>query len=113
MLNSHTQRKFQMKWIPSSIRGKNAIPFLAVLLAVVILLALALPAHSQTTVRISVDPLTNTDSKHKTEVEPDTFAWGNTLVSTFHVARRPGTVGWGSGDIGFSTSTDGGVTWHY
>jgi hypothetical protein len=79
-----------------------------------ILLALAFSAAAQSSlVKISVDTLTNTDSKHKTEVEPDTFAWGNTIVSTFHVARRPGTVGWGSGDVGFSTSTDGGVTWHY
>ena len=79
-----------------------------------ILLALSLTAGAQSfPVRISVDTLTNTDSKHRTEVEPDTFAWGNTIVSAFQVARRPGSVGWGSGDVGFSTSTDGGVTWHY
>jgi len=64
-------------------------------------------------VRISVDNLTNSDSDHKTEVEPHMFAWGNTIVSAFHVARRPGSVGWGSGDVGFSTSLDGGSTWHY
>jgi hypothetical protein len=64
-------------------------------------------------VRISSDNLTNTDSDHKTEVEPNSFAWGNTIVSAFHVARRPGTIGWGSGDVGFSTSTDGGKTWHF
>lgn len=64
-------------------------------------------------VRISVDTLTNADSDHRTEVEPHMFAWGTTMVSAFHVARRPGSVGWGSGDIGFSTSTDGGKTWHY
>jgi len=63
--------------------------------------------------RISVDTLTNSDSDHKTEVEPHMFAWGNTMVSAFHVARRPGSIGWGSGDIGFSTSTDAGKTWHY
>jgi hypothetical protein len=61
--------------------------------------------------RLSVDNLTNSDSDHKTEVEPDIFAWGNTIVGTFHVARRPGSIGWGSGDIGFATSTDGGVSW--
>jgi hypothetical protein len=70
------------------------------------------PAHAQLA-RISVDNLTNADSDHKTEVEPDMFAWGNTIVSAFHVARRPGSIGWGSGDVGFSTSTDGGVTWTY
>jgi hypothetical protein len=74
----------------------------------------ALPSFGQTsTIRISSDNLTNTDSDHKTEVEPDSFAWGNTIVSAFHVARRPGSIGWGSGDVGFSTSTDGGKTWKY
>ena len=83
------------------------------LLLLPVLLALIFSAEAQSSLaRISVDTLTNTDSVHKTEVEPDTFAWGNTIVSAFHVARRPGTVGWGSGDVGFSTSTDGGVTWH-
>src|SRR6267154_5299413 len=64
-------------------------------------------------VRISADNLTNTDSVHRTEVEPASFAWGNIIVSAFHVARRPGSVGWGSGDVGFATSTDGGVTWKH
>ena len=77
-------------------------------------MAFAPPSHAQTGLaRISVDNLTNTDSDHRTEVEPDMFAWGNTIVTTFHVARRPGSIGWGSGDVGFSTSTDGGKTWHY
>ena len=76
-------------------------------------LALALPAAAQNTLaRISVDNLTNSDSDHKTEVEPR-FRRGNTIVSTFHVARRPGSIGWGSGDIGYSTSTNGGKTWTY
>src|SRR5579872_7392239 len=73
-------------------------------------LTLALPAGAQV-VAISVDNLTNSDSVHKTEVEPSSFAWGNTIVSAFHVARRPGSIGWGSGDVGWATSTNGGVTW--
>src|SRR3984957_3285688 len=74
----------------------------------------ALPSFGQTsTIRISSDNITNTDSDHKTEVEPDSFAWGSTIVSAFHVARRPGSIGWGSGDVGFYTSTDGGKTWKY
>ena len=77
-------------------------------------LAFVIPSSAQNPlVRISVDNLTNTDSDHKTEVEPHMFAWGNTIVTAFHVARRPGSVGWGSGDIGFSTSVDGGKTWHF
>src|SRR5579864_633690 len=96
--------------LPNFFRRTHMLTFFTLGLS----LTLALPAASQIpTVRISVDNLTNTDSNHKTEVEPDTFAWGSTIVSAFHVARRPGSIGWGSGDIGFSTSTDGGKTWHY
>lgn len=87
---------------------------LAVVFVLGLSLAWAINASAQTGLaKISVDTLTNSDSDHRTEVEPDIFAWGNTIVSTFHVARRPGSVGWGSGGIGFSTSTDGGTTWHY
>lgn len=88
--------------------GKNNyLAFATILLG---FLAFALQAPAQLA-QISVDNLTNSDSDHKTEVEPDIFAWGNTIVSTFHVARRPGSIGWGSGDVGFATSTDGGVNW--
>lgn len=81
--------------------------------ALSVLLFLAQAQAQFTLQRISVDTLTNSDSVHKTEVEPDMFAWGPTMVTTFHVARRPGSVGWGSGDVGFSTSTNGGKTWTY
>ncbi len=97
----------------SSRRGSNSLPFLMALLALTISLAFALPAGAQSLAKISTDTFTNSDSTHKTEVEPSTFAWGNTIVSAFHVARRPGTIGWGSADIGFSTSTNGGVTWTF
>ena len=42
---------------------------------------------SVTPLQISSDPYTNTTSQHKTEVEPDTFASGSTIVSTFQVGR--------------------------
>lgn len=85
-----------------------------VLLTLVLLLLLVGPLQAQhTVVQISVDRFKNSDSVHRTEVEPDTFAWGSTIVSAFHVARRPGSIGWGSADVGFSTSTDGGLTWTY
>lgn len=72
-------------------------------------LLVALPAQAQfKLVKISKDSFQNPDSQHKSEVEPDTFAWGNTIVSTFQVAR---IYGGGGADLGFSTSTDGGNTW--
>lgn len=94
--------------------NRNAFALLTVALALAISLALITPAHAQfTLVKISADKFTNSNSVHKTEVEPDFFAWGNTIVGTFHVARVPGSIGWGSADVGWSTSTDGGKTWTY
>ncbi|MEY9836385.1 sialidase family protein [Streptacidiphilus sp. EB103A] len=66
--------------------------------------ATAAPALTQ----ISSDPYTNTTSQHATEVEPDTFAYGSTVVSAFQVGRF--TDG-GSSNIGFAISTDSGATW--
>lgn len=59
-------------------------------------------------VRLSTDPFTNNSGQHATEVEPDTFAFGATIVSAFQVGR---IFGGGGADIGFATSTDGGATW--
>ncbi len=100
--------------LPGYPEGKRTISFFAVLLVLGISLALTAPARAQFTLKkISIDKFTNADSVHKTEVEPDTFAWGSTIVSAFHVARRPASKGWGSADVGFATSTDGGLTWKY
>jgi hypothetical protein len=57
---------------------------------------------------LSTDPYTNTTSQHATEVEPDSFSFGSTIVSVTQVGRF--TDG-GSSDIGWATSTDGGSTW--
>jgi hypothetical protein len=59
-------------------------------------------------VQISSDPYTNTTSNHKTEVEPDSFAFGNTIVAAFQVGRF---FDGGASNIGFATSTDRGSTW--
>lgn len=94
--------------------NRNLFAFLTVVLASVISVVLVTPAQAQfTLVKISSDKFTNSDSVHKTEVEPDFFSWGNTIVGTFHVARVPGSIGWGSADVGWSTSTDAGKTWTY
>lgn len=58
--------------------------------------------------QIITDPFTNSTSQHRTEVEPDTFAYGNTII----VAAQSGRFNdGGASDIGYSRSTDGGVTW--
>jgi hypothetical protein len=72
-------------------------------------LVLASPAAANVPLtRVSSDPFANATSQHATEVEPDTFSSGATVVSTFQVGRF---FNGGSTDIGFATSTDGGA--HY
>jgi len=58
--------------------------------------------------QLSTDPYTNATSQHKTEVEPDTFASGSTIVSAFQVGRF---FDGGASNIGFATSTNGGKSW--
>jgi hypothetical protein len=58
--------------------------------------------------RVSTDPFTNPTSQHATEVEPDTFANGSTVVGAFQVGRF---FDGGGTDVGFVRSGDGGITW--
>ena len=58
--------------------------------------------------QVSADPYTNTTSQHATELEPDTFAYGGTVVAAFQVGRF---FNGGATDIGFVRSGDGGATW--
>jgi BNR repeat-like domain len=58
--------------------------------------------------QVSADPYTNTTSQHATELEPDTFAFGATVVGTFQVGRF---FNGGASDIGVVRSGDGGSTW--
>lgn len=68
--------------------------------------AAAAPARGL--IQVSTDPYHNPDSQHRTQVEPDSFAVGNTIVSAFQVGRF---FNGGASNIGFATSQDKGVTW--
>jgi hypothetical protein len=57
---------------------------------------------------VSADPFTNASSQHATQVEPDTFASGSTVLAAYQVGRF---FNGGASDIGYARSTDGGVTW--
>src|SRR5258708_39485795 len=59
--------------------------------------------------QISNDPFTNSTSQHHTQVEPDTFASGSTVVSAFQSGRF--YAGGGSSGISWATSTNAGLTW--
>jgi hypothetical protein len=58
--------------------------------------------------RLSVDPYQNPDSQHETAVEPDSAAWGDTVVAVFQVGRRAAGA---ASNIGTAVSSDDGRTW--
>src|SRR5437588_3141469 len=58
--------------------------------------------------QLSRDPYTNSTSKHQTEVEPATYAYGLTIIAAFQAGRFRDR---GASNIGWATSTDGGMTW--
>ena len=91
--------------------GMRRSVFFTSVLAFAICFAMSAPVQAQfTLVKISSDSFTDNDAQHKTEVEPDTYSWGSTMVASFQVARiSPG----GGADLGFSTSTNGGQTWTF
>lgn len=60
--------------------------------------------------RLSADPYTNKGAEHATEVEPDIYAHGSTIVTVFQTGRFGSG---GSDDIGWATSIDGGTTWQH
>ncbi|MBA2476942.1 MAG: exo-alpha-sialidase [Actinobacteria bacterium] len=58
--------------------------------------------------RLSRDPYTSPESQHETQVEPDSFAYGTTIVTAFQSGRF---VRGGASGIGFATSLDAGGSW--
>ncbi len=74
----------------------------------------ALVAYAASALQISSDSYTQATCKasattnHHTEVEPDTFSNGSTIVATFQVGR---VSDGGACAIGFATSTNNGSTW--
>ena len=58
--------------------------------------------------QISVDSITNGSSQHATQVEPDTFSFGRTVVAAFQNGRN---FAGSSAAIGVSVSHNGGHSW--
>jgi hypothetical protein len=88
--------------IPSKTLLKSAV-------AAAFAFAAVASAAAAAPVRISRDPYTGTASgQYATEVEPDSFAHGNTMVSAFQVGRYPEG---GAANGGWATSTNRGATW--
>jgi len=84
-------------------------------LGVALTAALALAAAAEAAVQpISFDPFTQATCKassttnHQTEVEPDTFSNGSTIVAAFQVGR---VFDGGACAVGFATSKNNGASW--
>ena len=89
--------------------GMTYRSLLGIVMAFAVALAFPLSAAANLAlIQLSSDPYTNTNSQHKTEVEPDTFAFGSTIMSAFQVGR---IFGGGAANIGFATSTNNGLSW--
>ena len=58
--------------------------------------------------QLSRDASTAVGAQHETQVEPDSFAWGSTIVTAFQSARF---VDGGAESIGWATSRNAGRTW--
>jgi hypothetical protein len=86
----------------------------AAVLTVPVATALAAPAQAAAPragvalTRVSNDPYTDSQAQHATEVEPDIFSFGSTVVSAFQVGRISSG---GASNIGWSASTNRGATW--
>lgn len=89
--------------------GRQTRRALAVTVSFLLLLSFPLIAFANVTLtQLSTDPYTNSTSQHKTEVEPDSFSFGSTVVSAVQAGRF---YDGGASNIGWATSTDGGNTW--
>ncbi len=58
--------------------------------------------------QLSRDPYRTEDGQHETQVEPDSFSVGRTVVVSFQSGRF---AGGGAANIGWATSRDAGRTW--
>jgi hypothetical protein len=105
-LDSSVLRKSKPECIKSWRLGRGlVIAVLAILVPVGTAAATPAPAK---TVRLSADTLTTPVAQHATEVEPDSFSYGSTVVSAFQIGRF---FEGASAAIGFATSHDAGATW--
>lgn len=80
----------------------------AVVACVALVLGSAVLAGTVLPTPISEDPYTNPTSQHRTQVEPDSFGHGNTVVSAFQTGRF---FDGGGSNVGWATTTNAGRTW--
>ena len=69
------------------LRIARVVAWIAAAVAVLLLLTPTSAYANVALTRVSTDPYTDAQAQHRTEVEPDTFAFGNTIVSAFQGGR--------------------------
>jgi hypothetical protein len=100
-----------MMQLLSPVRRPALVAFAAFAVVIAVAPIVALAASPS---QLSSDPFTHATcaasaaTNHHTEVEPDTFSNGSTLVTAFQVGR---IYDGGACAIGFATSTDNGGSW--
>jgi hypothetical protein len=77
--------------------------------AVLLFPGLAPAAPPSPVQQVSSDPFSGDGAQHATQVEPDTFAFGSTVVVVFQSGRF--VADGGSSALGFASSQDAGQTW--
>ncbi|HVB26149.1 MAG TPA: sialidase family protein [Ktedonobacteraceae bacterium] len=94
----------------ASWRVRAIVAFVLSLMLSLVLSSMTYASGGAPLVKVSSDPFTNKTSQHKTEVEPDNYASGSTIVNVFQQGRFSDG---GSSDNGWATSTDNGKTWQH
>src|SRR5947209_1056555 len=88
------------------------LTYIALILTLILSFALSAAvfvfAAGSTPLQLSTDPYTNSTSQHQTEVEPDSYSNGSTIVAATQVGRFSDG---GASNVGWATSTDNGTTW--
>src|SRR5439155_6802463 len=87
-------------------RGRAAT---IVVVAAALVAAAAASGGSVIATPIGSDPYTNSESQHRTQVEPGSFGFGDTIVAAFQTGRF--VNGGGASNIAWATTTNGGATW--
>ncbi|MCW2884506.1 MAG: hypothetical protein QOE54_4631 [Streptosporangiaceae bacterium] len=93
---------------PPCLRRLVPLPFTAAIAFAALVFGSGQALANVALTQVSSDPFTNSTSQHKTQVEPDTFSFGNTIVSAFQTGRF---FDGGASDICFATSTNNGSSW--
>jgi hypothetical protein len=86
--------------------ARFATPAVAACLA--LLLVSTVLAGSVLPTPVGEDTYSNAESQHKTQVEPDSFAHGNAVVTAFQTGR---VFDGGASNIAWATTTNAGRTW--